>query len=89
MSQLTHPRIHTLELSFKLRMWLAAALVAVAVAIPTVLVISDDDDSGQSAQPAAAAGLRYDGGPDEGTRGVRSQSYSASERGSDTFGARP
>jgi hypothetical protein len=67
MSQLTHPRVQTVDLSFKFRKWLAVPLAIAALAIPTVLVISSDDDSGQSTQAAASAGLRYDGGPEEGT----------------------
>jgi len=92
MSQLTHPRAQILDLSFRFRAWLALAAATVAVAVP-VLVISLDDDPAQSqSSSASASGLRYDGGPDEGTRGqAASQSAPAasSEQGGQGFGARP
>ena len=90
MSQLTHPRVNAFDLSFELRAWLVAGLAIVAIAIPTGLVIANDDDSSQSAQAAPASGLRYDGGPEEGTRGLSQDDVvSYSERGTDTFGRRP
>jgi hypothetical protein len=70
MSQLTHPRAQVLDLRFRFRTWLAVAAAIAAVAIPTALVISGGDDQAQSLDSSAAtSGLRYDGGPDEGTRG--------------------
>jgi hypothetical protein len=92
MSQLTHPRAQILDLSLRFRTWLAVVAVIVVVAIPTALVIALDDEPPQSQSTSAPAGLRYDGGPDEGTRGVLPKptfSRSYSERGTDTFGGRP
>ncbi|HKF79340.1 MAG TPA: hypothetical protein VKB17_00785 [Thermoleophilaceae bacterium] len=93
MSQLTHPRAQILDLSFRFRAWLTVAAVFVVVAIPTALVIALDDEPAQSRNTSApAAGLRYDGGPDEGTRGLvpkPTYSRSYSERGSDTLARRP
>src|SRR5215208_564286 len=93
MSQLTHPRAQILDLGFRFRAWLAVAAATVVVAIPTVLVISSDDDPAQSqSSPASVSGLRYDGGPDEGTRGqVTGQSApdSSTAQGGQVLGARP
>jgi hypothetical protein len=94
MSQLTHPRAQILHLRFRPRTWLAVVAAAVVIAIPTFLVVSlDDDSSNGSVQSAVAPGLRYDSGPDEGTRGLITNTGGAtrsySERSGDTFGARP
>jgi hypothetical protein len=71
MSQLTHPRAQVLDLRFRFRAWMAVAAAIVALAIPTALVISGGDDQTQSqGSSATASGLRYDSGPDEGTRGL-------------------
>ena len=90
MSQLTHPRLQFADLQSRARTWLAALAAVVVVAIPAALVVASGDDSTPSAQPTAA-GLRYDGGPSEGTRGISAQepNQSISVRGSDTFGLRP
>ena len=87
MSQLTHPRIQFVDLRFRTRTWLAALATVVVLAIPAALVVAPGDDSAQSSQ-ASIAGLRYDGGPSEGSRGPSAQSTSqaVSERGTDTFG---
>ena len=60
---------------------LCVSLVAI-VALSTALVIvaNDDNETTIAAQPSAQAetlqpGTRFDGGPDEGTRGIQSQSY--------------
>lgn len=73
MSQLTHPRPHILDLSFKPRTWLAALAAVVVIAIPAALVVAPGDDSATNDQ-ATAGSVRYDGGPNEGTRGLSSQS---------------
>ena len=76
MSHLTHsqsvPAARLRHVSF-----LAAGAVAAALAVTVPVVLIDGDDG---SSPAAAvsiapggtpsAGIRYDGGPDEGTRGV-------------------
>jgi hypothetical protein len=69
MSQLTHPRAQILELHFPFRSWLAVLAAAVALAIPTYLVIQNDGSAASYNGAAPASGLRFDGGPDEGTRG--------------------
>jgi hypothetical protein len=90
MSQLTHPRVHFVDLQFRARTWLAALVAVAVVAIPAALIVAPGDGSTESTQ-AASPGLRYDGGPAEGTRGISAQStgQSFSVRGSDTFGLRP
>ena len=87
MSQLTHPRVQFVDLRFRTRTWLAALAAVIAVAIPAALVVAPGDGSTQSNQ-ASITGLRYDGGPSEGTRGPSAQSatQAVSERGTDTFG---
>jgi hypothetical protein len=59
---------------------LCVALVAiVALAATVVILANDDNDATISAQPNAQAqqtlppGTRFDGGPDEGTRGIQAQ----------------
>jgi type II secretory pathway pseudopilin PulG len=83
-----HPAV-VLKSHYKaLRALLAVALVAI-VALATTVVILANDDNGvtSSTQPAAKtavhaqtqqqlpAGTRFDGGPDEGTRGPQAPSY--------------
>ena len=95
MSQLTHPRAQILELSFRFRTWLAVVAAIVVAAVPTYLIVSDDDGTAQNSQSVAPAnGLRYDGGPNEGTRGVNSQPSGirydgGPEEGTPLSGARP
>jgi hypothetical protein len=83
-----HPAV-VLKSHYKaLRALLAVALVAI-VALATTVVILANDDNGttSSSQPTAKAaaqpqtqqqlpaGSRFDGGPDEGTRGPQAPSY--------------
>jgi hypothetical protein len=67
MSQLTHPLV---SLRFH-RIPLLAALLALAATAAVVLVLaidgSSDNSSGTSASPSTQSGVRYDGGPDEGS----------------------
>jgi hypothetical protein len=76
-----HPAV-VLRSHYKLvKALLAAALVAVvALAVTVVILANDDNDATISAAPKAAvqtqqpnlpAGTRFDGGPDEGTRGIQ------------------
>jgi hypothetical protein len=59
-------------------LWIAAAAAAAAAAVVVVLLlagggerVSAPDEPGRAAQTLnPAGGIRYDGGPDEGTRGV-------------------
>jgi hypothetical protein len=76
-----HPSV-VLRSHFKaVRALLIAALVAVcALAAALVIVANDDNDVASTAQPisqqqALPTGTRFDGGPDEGTRGP--QAYPA------------
>ncbi|MET0615453.1 MAG: hypothetical protein ABW142_08400 [Thermoleophilaceae bacterium] len=72
-----HPAV-VLKSHYKsVRALLAAALVAiVALAAAVVILANDDNNTTVSAQPNAhqqqilPPGTRFDGGPDEGTRGV-------------------
>jgi len=74
-----HPAV-VLKSHYKaVRALLAVALIAiVALAATVVILASDDDNATTSAQPQAQAqeqlpaGTRFDGGPDEGTRGPQS-----------------
>ena len=75
-----HPAV-VLKSHYKaVRALLAAALVAIVALSATVVILANDDDNAkvsaqpQAAQPQAAQqhapGVRFDGGPDEGTRGI-------------------
>jgi hypothetical protein len=74
-----HPEV-VLRKHFKaVRTLLAVALVAIAALAATVVILATDDDNDSatiSAQPNAQQqqvlppGTRFDGGPDEGTRGL-------------------
>jgi hypothetical protein len=78
-----HPAV-VLKSHYKaVRALLAAALVAIAALSAAVVILANDNDTDKasSAQPVAAArapvseqqlpaGTRFDGGPDEGTRGI-------------------
>src|SRR4051794_5801252 len=77
-----HPAV-VLKSHYKaLRALLAVALVAIAALAAVVVILASDDNNTQSAvQPAAKAavakqqlpaGTRFDGGPNEGTRGITS-----------------
>jgi hypothetical protein len=71
-----HPAV-VLRSHYKaVRALLAAALVAVvALAATTVILATDDIDTKVSVAPKSAQvlqpGTRFDGGPDEGTRGIQ------------------
>jgi len=75
-----HPAV-VLKSHYKaVRALLAVALIAiVALAATVVILASDDDNATTSAQPQAQAqeqlpaGTRFDGGPDEGTRGIQAE----------------
>jgi hypothetical protein len=73
-----HPAV-VLKSHYKaVRALLAVALVAiVALAATVVIVANDDNNASTSAQPKAEqqlpAGTRFDGGPDEGTRGIQAE----------------
>jgi hypothetical protein len=72
-----HPAV-VLKSHYKaVRALLAVALIAiVALATAVVILANDDDNANVASQPAAKqqqlpAGTRFDGGPDEGTRGIQ------------------
>jgi hypothetical protein len=83
-----HPAV-VLKSHYKaLRALLAVALVAIVALATTVVILANDDNGSITAsQPAAKAaaqpqtqqqlpaGSRFDGGPDEGTRGPQAPSY--------------
>jgi hypothetical protein len=50
-----------------LRVLLVIAMLAVAGLAAAVVILATDDHVDTSAAPAQQAGLRYDGGPEEGT----------------------
>jgi hypothetical protein len=73
-----HPAV-VLKSHYKaVRALLAVALVAiVALATAVVILANDDNTANVASKPAATqqqlpAGTRFDGGPDEGTRGITS-----------------
>ena len=74
-----HPAV-VLKSHYKaVRALLAVALIAVAALAATVVILANDnnDNANVASQPAAKqqvlpAGTRFDGGPDEGTRGISS-----------------
>jgi hypothetical protein len=78
-----HPSV-VLRSHFKLvRGLLALAMVAViALAATVVILVNDEDEVSQATkatphgqvQPQLPAGTRFDGGPNEGTRGLSAQS---------------
>lgn len=73
MSTITKPRTLPARLHRSAALWLAGAILAAAVIVVLGLTItsSDAEKSVPTAGPAQAApGQRYDGGPEEGTRGV-------------------
>jgi hypothetical protein len=74
-----HPAVVLRSHFLQLRALFAASLVAVVGLAGAVVVLAIDDEPIQTlAAPAPAAstdtvappGMRYDGGPDEGTRGI-------------------
>ena len=74
MSQISHPHLHVPHM---LRApWLVAAVVTAGVAISLPLVLTDDPATSLPQSSAASQetvgpgpGIRYDGGPEEGSRG--------------------
>jgi len=73
--QRQHPAV-VLKSHYKaVRALLAAALIAIVALAATVVIVANDDDNAKvSAAPKAAVqqdpGTRFDGGPNEGTRGI-------------------
>jgi hypothetical protein len=74
-----HPAV-VLKSHYKaVRALLAAALIAIVALAATVVILADDSDTKASSAPIShqaqaaqqqAPGVRFDGGPDEGTRGI-------------------
>ena len=70
-----HPAV-VLKSHYKaVRALLAAALIAIVALAATVVIVANDDDAKVTATPksseqALPAGTRFDGGPNEGTRGI-------------------
>jgi type II secretory pathway pseudopilin PulG len=77
-----HPAV-VLKSHYKaVRALLAAALIAIVALAATVVILADDSDTKASSAPIShqaqaaqqqAPGVRFDGGPDEGTRGLAAQ----------------
>jgi hypothetical protein len=71
-----HPAVVLRSHFNQLRALLAVALIAVAGLTVAVVILATDDDAGTSAgsttlsAPGATGSTRYDGGPEEGTRGA-------------------
>ncbi|MGH2805234.1 MAG: hypothetical protein ACRDL4_19690 [Thermoleophilaceae bacterium] len=89
MSQITHehPTRRVLRLRWRRLLGLAALMLVVAVAAAAVsLRASDEAEVGPALSPAAAdtpssaPGVRYDGGPEEGSRGPSTAPPLAGER---------
>jgi hypothetical protein len=70
-----HPAV-VLKSHYKaVRALLAAALIAIVALAATVVILANDDDAkvsspAQAQQQNLPNGTRFDGGPDEGTRGL-------------------
>ena len=74
-----HPAV-VLKSHYKtVRALLAAALIAIVALAATVVILANDADKPASSAPISAQaqaaqqqapGVRFDGGPDEGTRGI-------------------
>jgi hypothetical protein len=69
-----HPAVVLRSHFNQLRALLAVALIAVAGLTVAVVILATDDEAGSGSAtvsaPAPSGTTRYDGGPDEGTRGV-------------------
>ena len=82
-----HPSV-VLKSHYKaVRALLAAALIAIVALAAAVVILANDDDAKVSSQPQAQQqnlpnGTRFDGGPDEGTRGPQSYWQSSEARSS-------
>ena len=86
-----HPSV-VLRSHFNLvRALLIIAMAALLVSAAAVVILANDEDqvnsaavskSAPAAQQQLPAGTRFDGGPDEGTRGVRSYYESPNQRSS-------
>jgi hypothetical protein len=77
-----HPSVVLRSHFNAVRALLAVALVAIVALATTVVIVANDDEATNSAAPAAEPaaqpqtlppGTRFDGGPDEGTRGLQPQ----------------
>jgi hypothetical protein len=73
-----HPAVVLRRHYDAVRALLVAALVAIVALAATVVILADDDlDTTASIAPKSAQvlqpGTRFDGGPDEGTRGIQPQ----------------
>ena len=81
-----HPEV-VLRAHYKaVRNLLAVAIIAVIALAAAVVILANDENTNSTSQPASVAqpstqavqpqtlppGTRFDGGPDEGTRGVQS-----------------
>jgi hypothetical protein len=81
MSQFIQHPATSIKLSFAARKaaWLVSLVVLIVVAATAVILLVSNDSSSSSSASApstsnTAPGVRYDGGPDEGTAGVTQQS---------------
>jgi hypothetical protein len=73
MSQLTHTQPRLLQVRLPLWLRLAAVALIAGAAIALFFAVSADDEAIQTPNAAVsdtAAGIRYDGGPEEGTTGI-------------------
>jgi hypothetical protein len=70
MSQLTHTPAHAIRFRIRLWMVLATALVAAALTVFIVLASGDESSSAPSLPSNPPGEVRYDGGPEEGSRGI-------------------
>ncbi|HEY1358432.1 MAG TPA: hypothetical protein VGF21_09015 [Thermoleophilaceae bacterium] len=87
MSQLTHPRVRFVDTGFT-RTWLAGLAAVVVLTIPAALLASSHHPAAH-VTTSSASGLRYDGGPSEGTRGLSVRSRIRGDDRTDMFGRRP
>jgi hypothetical protein len=72
MSQVAHTQPQVLRFRLPLRAWLMAVALIAGAAIALFFALSAEEatDPAKPAASASVAGVRYDGGPEEGTRGL-------------------
>jgi hypothetical protein len=78
MSQLVHRRLTLIPSRVRVSLLAGAIALLVGVAPAIAISASDGDSTGTQGRSAEAPGLRSDGGPEEGTRGIVSRPEPAS-----------
>jgi len=77
MSHIAHTQPQAVRIRLPLGITLAVVALIAGAAIALFFVLSADDDEVTQSPKPAAAGVRYDGGPEEGTAAVTQRSAPA------------